>query len=74
MTNITTRNLSLAGLILSIVTFIGIIISVFLWGRDSNNLITVQFISCIVWLFFCAVLYRNYSQAVKEDKKYGNKK
>ena len=74
MTNITRRNLSLAALILGIVTFIGIVFSKLYWNSDSNNLFTVQFVSSVFWTFYSAVLYRNYSQAVKKDKKYGNQK
>ena len=74
MTNITKRNLSLAALILGIVTFIGIVFSKLYWNSDSNNHFTVQFVSSVFWTFFSAVLYRNYSQAVKKDKKYGNQK
>lgn len=74
MTNITRRNLSLASLILGIVTFIGVVLSKLYWDSGSNNHFTVQFISSVFWTFVSAVLYRNYSQAVKEDKKYGNQK
>lgn len=68
MTNIAKRNLALVMVIIGIITLLGLVL-----GRIilDNRYETWQFISAPLWIFFFYGMYRNYSQAVKEDRKYG---
>lgn len=68
MTNKAKRNLSLVMVILGVVTLIGLAIS-----RKSFDVQhdAWQYFAAPLWICFFSVLYRNFSFAVKEDKKYG---
>lgn len=68
MTNKAKRNLSLAMMILAVFTLIGLIISRIFFGIHHTG----QFIAAPLLIYFFGMLYRNFSLAVKEDKKYGN--
>lgn len=68
MTNKAKRNLSLAMVILGVITLIGLYISSKFFDFQHD---LWQYIAAPLWIFFFGVLYRNFSLAVKEDKKYG---
>ncbi|MCH5218923.1 MAG: hypothetical protein J1F20_00015 [Muribaculaceae bacterium] len=68
MSNKAKRNLFLALLILDVVAYVGLM---FLFSLISPGV--KWWISIVVALLFifCLAGYRNFSQAVKEDNKYG---
>lgn len=68
MTNKAKRNLSLAMMIFGLVTLIGLALSRKYLGAGHD---TWQYIAAPLWICFFGVMYRNYSLAAKEGKKYG---
>ncbi len=68
MSNKAKRNHSLAMVILGVITLIGLALS-----RKFLNVHhdTWQYFAAPLWICFFGILYRNFSIAVKEDKKYG---
>lgn len=68
MTNKAKRNLSLAMMIFGVATLIGLALSRKYLGAGHD---TWQYIAAPLWICFFGVMYRNYSLAAKEDKKYG---
>ena len=68
MSNKAKRNLSLLMVILGVITLIGLAISRKFFGMQHD---TWQYFAAPLWICFFGVLYRNFSLAVKEDKKYG---
>ena len=68
MSNKTKRNLSLVMMIVGLVTLIGLALSRKVLGVQHD---TWQYIAAPLWICFFGVLYRNFSLAVKEDRKYG---
>lgn len=71
MSNKAKRNFSLAMVILGVITLIGLALS-----RKFLNVHhdTWQYFATPLWICFFGILYRNFSLAVKEDKKYGSVK
>ena len=68
MSNKAKRNLSLVMMVLGLITLIGLALSRRFYGIQHD---TWQFIAAPLWIVFFGILYRNFSLAVKEDKKYG---
>jgi len=68
MSNKAKRNLSLAMVILGTVVLIGLALTRKFLGIEHD---TWQYLAAPLWICFFGVLYRNFSLAVKEDKKYG---
>lgn len=68
MSNKAKRNLSLVMMILGLVTLTGLAVSRKFFGTQHD---TWQYFAAPLWICFFSVLYRNYSLAMKEDKKYG---
>lgn len=68
MTNKAKRNLSLAMMIFGLFTLIGLALCCKYFGTEHD---TWQYIAAPLWICFFGVMYRNYSLAAKEDKKYG---
>lgn len=68
MNNKAKRNLSLIMIILGVVTLIGLAVSRKFYNIQHD---TWQYLAAPLWICFFSVLYRNFSLAVKEDKKYG---
>lgn len=68
MSNKAKRNLSLVMMIVGLITLIGLAFSRKFLGVQHN---TWQYIAAPLWICFFGVLYRNFSLAVKEDRKYG---
>ena len=71
MTNKAKRNLSLAMMIFGVATLIGLALSRKYLGTEHD---TWQYIAAPLWICFFGVMYRNFSLAAKEDKKYGQVK
>lgn len=70
MSNIFLRNISLGMCILGIVVLIGLALTTIIYGTHHE---IWQYVALPAQIAFFGVLYRNYSQAVKEDRKYDNK-
>ncbi|MBP3298551.1 MAG: hypothetical protein J6L73_02585 [Muribaculaceae bacterium] len=68
MSNKAKRNLSLLMMIIGLTTLIGLALSRKFFGIQHDMW---QYIAAPLWICFFGVLYRNFSLAVKEDKKYG---
>lgn len=68
MSNKAKRNLSLVMAILGVITLIGLALSRRFLGVQHD---TWQYLAAPLWICFFGVLHRNFSQAVKEDDKYG---
>lgn len=68
MSNKAKRNISLFMMVISIAIFIGLVISRSLFGIQHE---TWQYFAAPLCFCFFGVLYRNFSFAVREDKKYG---
>lgn len=68
MSNKAKRNLSLAMMILGLAVLVGLAVSKKLYGVQHD---IWQYVAAPLWICFFGVLYRNFSLAVKEDKKYG---
>ncbi len=64
----TKRNISLAMVILGVIALIGLAISRAFFDAPHD---TWQYIAAPLCICFFGILYRNYSQAVKEEEKYG---
>ena len=69
MSNKAKRNLSLVMVILGVITLIGLALSSRFFCVQHD---TWQYLAAPLWICFFGVLYRNFSQAVKEDEKYGS--
>lgn len=68
MSNKAKRNLSLIMMILGLAVLIGLALSRKFYHVEHD---TWQYFAAPMWICFFGVLYRNFSIAVKEDKKYG---
>lgn len=68
MSNKAKRNLSLAMLILCIAVYIAVICRKIFWDITPDSW---QYIAPPLWIVIFLGAYRNFAQAVKEDKKYG---
>lgn len=66
MSNKAKRNLSLIMVILGVVTLIGLAISHKFFNIQHD---LWQYLAAPLWICFFGILYRNFSLAVKEDKK-----
>lgn len=62
------KYISLAMLILGIVVLLGLAAGKFFYGWKYD---TWQYLIAPFWIALFMVTYRNFSQAVKEDEKYG---
>lgn len=71
MNNITKRNLSLVLAVLSTAAFISVVIMKRMCSTEVEGYFWWLFIPSMLCMFFFSVSYRNFAQAVKEDKKYG---
>lgn len=55
-------------MILGLAVLVGLAVSKKLYGVQHD---TWQYFAAPLWICFFSVLYRNFSLAVKEDRKYG---
>ena len=62
------KNISLSMLIIEIVFLIGLALCKLFFGWEYD---TWQYLIAPFWIALFMVTYRNFSQAVKEDEKYG---
>ena len=68
MSNKAKRNLALVMVILSLVLYVGIFIKKIFFGGNIDWWMWLSPVCCFIVFLGC---YRNFSQAVKEDEKYG---
>lgn len=68
MSNKAKRNASLLLAILGVIILIGLALSGKLYGIQHD---VWQYIAAPLWIAFFGIMYRNFSQAVKEDEKFG---
>ncbi|MDE6811337.1 MAG: hypothetical protein K2J15_03205 [Muribaculaceae bacterium] len=68
MSNIAKRNLSFVMALSGVLILIGLAIGKKFYDCHYD---AWQFIAAPLWIAFFGILYRNFSLAVKEDRKYG---